>query len=409
MRCALEFYLVLFMFITVAGAASPVEISVNPVFMVVENGQEFTVDIAIDPLNNSISAAQFNLIFDSSNLEVKNVNEGDLFRQNGANTIFNPGNLDNSDGNIINIWGLIITPGAYVITKGTLATITMYSKMAGISLFNLTNVIVSYPDSRVAEINISNGSASAIQSAENHPSSSSGSGGGGGGAGGGSAENYSNIVLREKYDLFIYKNLTTSYCYRNVDNPIVCVNITGNINGGETSTIVEVLKNTSSLVKAPADGLTFRNVNIWVGTYGFASSQNIQDAVITFRVDKSWIDENRIDPTSILLSRYSNGWSSMPTEKIGEDAYRVYYKAHTNSFSPFAIIAKKSDIQGYHGIPSMTDDIDSQQEEIIQNNELPVKENSDDLNNSLLIGVLIGIGLNLALIYKIRATRERYY
>ncbi|MCX9012739.1 MAG: cohesin domain-containing protein [Candidatus Methanoperedens sp.] len=143
---------------TVTGAASPVEISVNTTSQSVEKGTEFSINISIDPVNNPISAAQFNLFFDGSLVNVKNVTEGDLFKKQGINTIFDPGTFSNSDGTLINVWGLIITPGANVTTKGTLATISLYAKNTGTSQLNLTNVIISDPNGTSVQVNRANSS-----------------------------------------------------------------------------------------------------------------------------------------------------------------------------------------------------------------------------------------------------------
>ncbi|MFZ3167418.1 MAG: NosD domain-containing protein, partial [Candidatus Methanoperedens sp.] len=100
----------------------------------------------------------------------------------------------------------------------------------------------------------------------NNPSSSGSGGGGGGGGGGGSGENYSNIEVIEKYDMAIYKDKLTSYKFTDKRNPIRFVNITGDVNSGEITAMIEVLKGTSSLLKISAPGLVYKNQNIWVGT-----------------------------------------------------------------------------------------------------------------------------------------------
>ncbi len=41
---------------------------------------------------------------------------------------------------------------------------------------------------------------------------------------------------------------------------------------------------TSSLVKNPAPGDVYKNVNVWVVPSGFGSPKNIKEAVITFKV-----------------------------------------------------------------------------------------------------------------------------
>ncbi len=174
---------------------------------------------------------------------------------------------------------------------------------------------------------------------------SSGSGGGGGGGGGASGENYSNIIVIEKYDKEIYKNIATSYIFVNRNNPISFVNITGNVNAGLINTAVEVLRDTSSLVKNPAPGLVYENVNIWVGTSGFAVPKNIKSAVIRFRIDNSWLIDNGISNSDVKLLRWDGiQWVQLETinkEKL--DSY-TYFEANTNSFSPFAIAANKSEL-----------------------------------------------------------------
>jgi hypothetical protein len=60
------------------------------------------------------------------------------------------------------------------------------------------------------------------------------SGGGGGGGGGGlSGENFTNIEVNEKYDMYIYKDKVTSYRFTSTGNPVMFVNITGNTSPGE--------------------------------------------------------------------------------------------------------------------------------------------------------------------------------
>ncbi len=169
-------------------------------------------------------------------------------------------------------------------------------------------------------------------------SSGGSSGGGGGGGGGGtSGENYSNIEVKEKYDLFIFKDKLTSYTF-NRSNPILLVNITGNINAGETTATVEVLRNTSSRVNYSAPGKVYKNVNIWVGTSGFAVPKNIKEAVITFRVENSWLDSNNLEGSDINMVRWDGSyWSQLETSQTMKDSMYTYYEAKTYAFSPFAI------------------------------------------------------------------------
>ncbi|HEY9205711.1 MAG TPA: PGF-pre-PGF domain-containing protein [Candidatus Methanoperedens sp.] len=387
------------------SAALPAEISINPAYQSIENGQEFNIDILIDPVNNPITGAQFNLNFDNSLVNIKNVSEGNLFKQNGTTTAFNSGSPNNADGTLINVWGLIIIPGSNVSTKGTLATILMTATGEGMSALNLSNVIISDPASQEVQVNITNGSVDVTSSGIILQTNSvAGGGGGGGGGGGASAENYTNIEFKEKYDLFIYKDVTTAYSFRKKGNPITGVNIIGNVNAGEINAAVEVLRDRSTLIDASPDGIIYKNVNIWLGTFGFATPKNIKDATITFRVDISWIEENGIDPASITLMRYSSGgWKELPTEKTGEDDGTLYYEVKTDGFSHFAITGKKSEVQVYNEINTLSQDTAPSQTHgtMIKDRETMESkpDNTSALSVFMLVGTLIGSTYNASLVF----------
>ncbi|MBU4138332.1 MAG: PGF-pre-PGF domain-containing protein, partial [Euryarchaeota archaeon] len=175
--------------------------------------------------------------------------------------------------------------------------------------------------------------------------SSSSGGGGGGGGGGTSGENYSNIELKEKRDLYIYKDRISSYKFNTTD-PIIYVNITGNISAGEVTTMVEVLRNTSSIVKNNSvPGIVYKNMNIWVGTSGFATPKNIQKGVISFRVLNSWLEDKELASGDVRLVKWDgNIWAELVTYETTKDSEHVYYDAVTDSFSPFAITVFRSSV-----------------------------------------------------------------
>jgi len=60
-----------------------------------------------------------------------------------------------------------------------------------------------------------------------HKDTSSGGGGGGGGSGVTSGENFTNIIIREKHDMDIFRDKVTSYAFSDTTNPILFVNISG--------------------------------------------------------------------------------------------------------------------------------------------------------------------------------------
>ncbi len=209
-------------------------------------------------------------------------------------------------------------------------------------VFNSTNQTVAFNQSTIT-----------LSAASTTTTSSGSSGGGGGGGGGTSGENYSNILVKEKYELYIYKDKTTQYRFTNASNPIIYLNITGNTNAGTITTSVEVLKGTSTLVKTQAPGIVYKNMNIWVGTSGFAVPKNIKTAVIEFKVDNSWIKNNGLSGSDVKQVKWDGSqWIQLETREIGQSGDFTIYEGTTNSFSPFAIVAKVSGT-----IPSETTEI----------------------------------------------------
>lgn len=172
-------------------------------------------------------------------------------------------------------------------------------------------------------------------------STSSGGGGGGGGGGGTSGENFTNIGLKEKYEEAIYKDRTTSFGFKSADNPIIYVNITGNVNAGLIPVTVEVLKGTSAFVKEAASGIVYKNINIWVGTSGFATSKNIKETAIGFRVLNSWISDNDLEAGTLNMVRWNGtAWANLETVVKKKDEIYTYFEAKGIEFGNFAITSR---------------------------------------------------------------------
>jgi PGF-pre-PGF domain-containing protein len=149
-------------------------------------------------------------------------------------------------------------------------------------------------------------------------SPSSSSGGSSGGGSGSSGEDYYNILKKEVKRKIKFTSLK---------------------NSGTIAATIEVLKDTSSLVETKPSGEVYQNMNIWVGTAGFATPQNIANPVIGFKVERSWIENNDIVVSSIRLCRCNNDvWDHLTTREIGDDVKYIYFGADTSGFSPFAII-----------------------------------------------------------------------
>jgi PGF-pre-PGF domain-containing protein len=163
-------------------------------------------------------------------------------------------------------------------------------------------------------------------------------GGGGGGSGGQSTgEKYENIDLKDYSIKYVLRDTETMFEFTKEGNSIVGLGFTARLNGGQTKTVIEMLKSTSTMVNKAAPGTVYKNVNIWVGD-GKTTPDLLSDARIMFKVEKTWIAGNGIDPASIRMLRYNSGsWAQLPTSRTGEDETYVYYITQTPGFSAFAI------------------------------------------------------------------------
>ena len=185
--------------------------------------------------------------------------------------------------------------------------------------------------------NDSNGSDS------NGSDSSSGSSHSGGSSGGGegSPELQSNVEVKELSQAFITSGNPVKFDFPMNATPVVNVSFDEKKTAGKTTTIVETLKNKSTLVSGLPSDEVYKSLNIWVGNNGFATPKNIENAVVCFKVEKSWIQDKKIDQSSIILNRYSDGkWNPLSTKISVEDDRYLYFTVVTPGFSSFAITGK---------------------------------------------------------------------
>ncbi|MCC4770348.1 PGF-pre-PGF domain-containing protein [Methanosarcina sp. DH2] len=170
---------------------------------------------------------------------------------------------------------------------------------------------------------------------------SSHSSSGGSGGGGGSPEPARNVEVKELSQVFITNGKAIQFDFTKNATCVVYVGFDAKKTAGKTTTIVEQLKNKSTLVSGLPSDEVYKFFNIWVGNSGFVTSKNIENPVIGFRVEKSWLQDKKIDQSSIALNRYSNKiWEQRPATLFDEDDIYMYFTAETPGFSPFAITGK---------------------------------------------------------------------
>ncbi|KKG67693.1 hypothetical protein DU62_14260 [Methanosarcina mazei] len=146
---------------TVSVAEKPIDeqnksiVSIVPQYQVVEPNKPFDLGIKIEP-GTPIAGAQLDLIFNSSMASANNVTEGDLLKQNGADTIFSRGTIDNSAGTVKNIYGFILGT-SNVSSSGTMATVNLTAgNRTGKAEFSLSNVLISDANSKSVPYTVTN-------------------------------------------------------------------------------------------------------------------------------------------------------------------------------------------------------------------------------------------------------------
>ena len=165
-----------------------------------------------------------------------------------------------------------------------------------------------------------------------------------GGGRGGSPEPAGNIEVREISQAFVTNGKTAKFDFVKNATCVVCVSFDAKKTAGKTTTIAEQLKGKSTLVSNLSSGEVYKYFNLWVGNSGFATSSNIENPAVCFKVNKSWIQDKKIDPASITLNRYSDKkWAQLPVEMLKEDNRYMYFRAETPGFSFFAITGRIGD------------------------------------------------------------------
>ncbi|WP_440957027.1 right-handed parallel beta-helix repeat-containing protein [Methanosarcina sp. Mfa9] len=140
---------------TIPYTISNTVVSILPSSSHINTGDVFTINISINP-TLPITGAQFDIISNSSMVTINSIIEGNLLNQNGAETFFNNGTINNSAGTVTEVYGSILG-ASNVSSLGVMATITMTAgNSTGIAELNLSNVIVSDSDSKATPISISN-------------------------------------------------------------------------------------------------------------------------------------------------------------------------------------------------------------------------------------------------------------
>lgn len=228
---------------------------------------------------------------------------------------------------------------------------------------------------------------------------------GGGGGGGPTGDRYENVLLKEAQSTFVSKDSKINYSFRSEGNKITSIQFMSLKTSGNIQATIEVLKDKSSFAKSNAPGTIYQQMNIWVGKIGFVVPENVKDLKIGFKVDKSWLQENKIETSTVKLYRYADSsWNALPTSVTAEDEGYVYFESQTPGFSPFAITSEteNTEIVG-EGVLKSVNEEDTGMDSV-ENEKQDVMKNTSQM--SFIFGVLFGITVVLVGAYIVYRKRS---
>jgi len=189
------------------------------------------------------------------------------------------------------------------------------------------------------------GSESSGSSSSDSGSKSSGSSSGGSGGVSLSKEPVSNVEAKELATGNVQSGYHIKFDFLEGATCITYIEFDPLKTLKKTIATVEMLKDKSTFVSGVPSGKIYKYVNIWVGNYGAGVANYFENGFIEFKVEKSWLEENNISQSQIILQWYNEGWEPLETEKVKEDTDYVYFKSKTSGFSCFAITSYSTDTE----------------------------------------------------------------
>jgi len=228
-----------------------------------------------------------------------------------------------------------------------------------------------------------------------------------------SPEPTKNVKKSDNCKQFVTNGKRVKFEFSKADAPVCYLDFKSKKTVGTITATVEELKEKSSFASTEPKGEVYKYLNIRVGNGDFADPDNIDNAIVGFKVSKEWLNENHIDMDTIALQHFNGAqWDSLKTEKVKEDDKFVYFDAETPSFSPFAITASKNILVieekpgASTGQPAS--EIKQDDSELVMGSEMPSKETGISWSRitSFFVGFLVIILIGTAVLRKRNQNNE---
>jgi PGF-pre-PGF domain-containing protein len=151
------------------------------------------------------------------------------------------------------------------------------------------------------------------------------------------SEPYDNIARSETYKNNLLFDKPAVYTFKLTEHGIYEITVTDKQDENNIALRVEALKGQTRIagISAPP-GSVYKNVNVWSG------SKNIRKALIKFKVENTWILNNKVESGDLVLVKWDGSqWVKLVTLETMKDDTYCFYEANTDSFASFAITALK--------------------------------------------------------------------
>jgi PGF-pre-PGF domain-containing protein len=185
---------------------------------------------------------------------------------------------------------------------------------------------------------ISSGKGNSELLSVNKPSSDGGGGGGYGGGGGGGGSGGGGGYGRERKTIHISKDFSPETGVKKIELDVIDESQVDEAQSiGITVVKYDSLPATLSFAKT---GQVYKYLQVETENLG----SDLENAKITFQVEKSWQIENNLGEEDVALFKFDGSlgkWNELQTTFSSEDGTYYYYDAELASFSYFAIGKKE--------------------------------------------------------------------
>jgi PGF-pre-PGF domain-containing protein len=174
-----------------------------------------------------------------------------------------------------------------------------------------------------------------------------------------------NIQYVESTQVNMDNSQTITVDVKNDNSVVNNIYFESTTESGKAKVVIEDLKDDTSLVEKPA-GDIYKSFNIWIDS---DNVNDIENAAVDFKVEKTWLKANGIDSSAIVLNMYEGGkWIEVPITITSEDSQYIYFTAEVSEYSTFAITSKTITVNST--LTSTSSDNDTEEKSGITRSEI---------------------------------------